>query len=95
MYRSPKLLKSVQEMECQLCGRFGQTVPAHANWQQYGKGMGLKAHDCFIAAVCTACHDRIDGRKDRLTDEEKHDLWHQAWIRTLQSWFVRGVVIVK
>lgn len=92
MFRSPKLIKSVRDMDCQLCGKYGHTVPAHANWQQYGKGYGLKAHDWAVAAVCNICHDRIDGRIDKLTDIEKHDLWHRAWLATLHAWFVRGVV---
>lgn len=92
MYRSQKLLQSVREMECQLCGKFGHTVPAHANWQQYGKGMGLKAHDWAIAAVCDGCHNLIDGRAGTLTDSEKHNLWNRAWLLTLHSWFVRGII---
>lgn len=92
MYRSPKLLKSVREFDCQLCGRIGPSIPAHANWQQYGKGMGLKAHDVYVAALCLDCHDQVDGRRGKLTDAEKHDLWLKAWIRTVYLWFDRGVV---
>ena len=92
MFRSSKLLKSVREIDCQLCGKYGHSVPAHANWQQYGKGYGLKAHDCFIAAVCTDCHAKIDGVTGKLTDLEKHELWQKAWIRTVLYWFLHGVV---
>ena len=92
MFRSKKLTRSVDIMECQSCGRFGGVVPAHANWQQYGKGAGLKAHDCFVAWVCMACHDIIDGRTGRLTDAEKHEMWQKAWIKTILLWFEGGVV---
>jgi hypothetical protein len=92
MFRSKKLLASVKDFDCQLCGKYGQTVPAHANWQEYGKGMGLKSHDCYVAAVCQHCHDLIDGRIGKLTDTEKHDLWLKAWIRTVYLWFTHSVV---
>ena len=92
MYRSNKLLKSVREFDCQLCGRIGPSIPAHANWQQYGKGYGLKAHDCFIAALCMQCHDEIDGRRGKLSEAEKHERWYRAWTRTVLLWFERGIV---
>lgn len=92
MFRSKKLLKSVKDFECQHCGKYGQTVPAHANWQEYGKGTGLKAHDCFVAALCTACHNYVDGRIGRATNEEKRAIWEQAWKRTVYLWFERGIV---
>lgn len=92
MFRSKKLLKSVKDFDCQVCGKYGQTVPAHANWQEYGKGFGLKAHDCYVAATCQHCHDMIDGRVGNLTNEEKRELWQKAWIRTVYLWFERGVV---
>lgn len=97
MFRSPKLLKLVRDMNCMACGKYtnGQTVPAHANWHQYGKGVGLKAHDCFVAAVCSACHDRIDGRTGWLTADEQYELWHAAWLKTLAFLFIEGWVKVK
>jgi ferredoxin len=84
-------------MDCMACGKYtnGQTVPAHANWHQYGKGGSLKAHDCFIAAVCTTCHDWIDGKAGKLSKEEQHEMWHAAWLKTVAYWFSEGVVKVK
>lgn len=95
MFRSRKLLESVRNIECQLCGKFGETVPAHANWHQYGKGMGMKAHDWAVAALCQSCHNQIDGRSGNLSLEMKHELWQKAWIRTMWMWFEEGVVVVK
>lgn len=95
MFRSEKLLKSVRHFACQHCGKHGHTVPAHANWQQYGKGTGLKAHDCFVAALCTACHDYVDGRIGKATDEERQEIWANAWRKTILLWFESGVLHVK
>ena len=92
MFRSKKLLQSVREMACQACGKYGASVPAHANWQQYGKGIGLKAHDIFVAALCPLCHDLVDGRHGALSNAERHDLWHAAWIKTLTWWVVHGTL---
>ena len=92
MYRSKKLLKSVREFDCQSCGRRGPSIPAHANWHEYGKGTGLKAHDCYVAALCQCCHDWVDGRVGKFTNEEKKELWQRAWIRTVLLWFEQGVV---
>ncbi len=38
------------------------TVLAHSNKHHHGKGIGLKAHDCFAAFMCSSCHNVYDGR---------------------------------
>lgn len=94
MYRNKKILKAVRDFDCQLCGKYGrgETVPAHANWSQYGKGMGVKAHDCYVAAVCNDCHNLIDGRRGCLSDTDKHEAWRRAWIKTILLLFQHGIV---
>lgn len=94
MYRSKKILKAVREFDCQRCGRQGggQTIAAHANWQQYGKGAGLKAHDCFVAALCHACHEVIDGRAGNLSGQDAQEQWEAAWVKTLLLLFLKGIV---
>lgn len=83
MYRNKKLTSAAKNFDCQSCGAYGPSVPAHANWHEYGKGAGLKAHDCFIAFVCMRCHDLIDGRIGKLTQEEQKEKWMAAHIRTI------------
>lgn len=63
--------------------------PAHANWQQYGKGMGLKAHDCFVAAACHSCHAELD-QGLRFTKAEKLEAWQRGFERTLLIYFKSG-----
>lgn len=41
-------------------GRDDTTVWAHSNEQRHGKGRGIKAHDCFGAFACSACHHWYD-----------------------------------
>jgi hypothetical protein len=59
VYRNPKLLKAVASLPCQECGKEG-TQAAHANWSWSGKGMGIKAHDMYVAALCPECHYALD-----------------------------------
>jgi hypothetical protein len=95
MFRSEKLTKAAQHADCQSCGKYKPSVPAHGNWHQYGKGAGLKAHDCYVAFVCPRCHDEIDGRVGDLTKEEQHEKWMAAWIKTILFLFQSGAVSVK
>src|SRR5450830_438699 len=41
------------------------TVLCHSNFLADGKGMGLKAPDIAAAFGCSACHDVLDGRRQR------------------------------
>jgi hypothetical protein len=60
--------------------------PAHANSSRYGKGMSLKAHDCFHAAACHSCHAELDqGRK--FDQETKLDYWQRGFERTMLLYF--------
>jgi len=82
MVRSKAWLKAVASLPCQLCGREGMTQAAHANWSVYGKGMGMKAHDCFTAALCQDCHREID-QGSTLSKQQRMVLWEDAFRRTL------------
>jgi len=64
-------------------------VAAHSNQQRDGKGMGIKAHDYRIAALCYTCHADIDQGKT-LGKQEKFDKWDEAHRRTIGWLFERG-----
>lgn len=60
-YRNPKLLALAKGMPCQHCGSEIGVVAAHSNFAVHGKGKNLKAHDCFVAFLCsTKCHPWLD-----------------------------------
>lgn len=59
-YRSEKLRRAVAELPCVHCGRHGQTQAAHANLSIFGKGMGHKASDAALMALCVSCHAELD-----------------------------------
>lgn len=94
-YRSRKLLDAARGQSCVLCGAVGTTVACHANSVALGKGTGIKAPDYFTAHFCQGCHDLYDGRKGKLTKEEKRDMWITGFIWTIKRLFDQGIVVVK
>lgn len=64
--RSKKHRMNVASLECVACGLEGSTQAAHRN---EGKGMGIKACDSQMMALCVRCHADIDqgGNLDRET----------------------------
>jgi hypothetical protein len=94
MFRSKAWLKAVASLSCQRCGLDGQTQAAHANWSHYGKGMGMKAHDCFTAALCQHCHFAID-QGSKMTGEERREAWEDAFRKTLVALCEAGRFSVK
>jgi len=55
--RSEKLRRLVASLTCVSCGLEGSTQAAHAN---YTKGIGIKASDARIMALCVECHRNLD-----------------------------------
>jgi hypothetical protein len=95
MYRNRKLLDLVRESPCQICGKQdGTVVAAHSNQQRDGKGMGLKAHDYRIAALCYHCHFDIDQGKT-LSKQERFDAWDAAHRKTIGWLFEMGHVTLQ
>lgn len=92
MFRSKGWLKAVASLSCQRCGADG-TQAAHANWGHYGKGMAMKAHDCFTAALCQHCHFAID-QGAKMTGEERRDAWEDAFRKTLVALCESGKIRV-
>lgn len=84
MYRNHKILElpRLGEIACQYCHRQdGTVVMAHSNQLTHGKGKGIKAHDCFVAALCHSCHAFVDqGQGMRLARET---VWQSAHERTV------------
>lgn len=79
MYRNKKILEVSKDIECCTgCGKYniGDVVAAHSNWSEHGKGLSIKAHDCFIAYLCQSCHDYVD--KSSASKEEKKEFWTKA-----------------
>lgn len=92
MYRSRRLLDLAHEVNrCQNCGSYQLEgcEPAHSNLGEHGKGKGLKAHDCFFAALCHKCHVWLDQGKGKDpsgifdgTREGKREMFFRAMCAT-------------
>lgn len=55
--KDPDHLRRVAEMPCCVCGLEGSTN-AHHLLKAPGKGLGLKAWDCYVVPLCFVCHDK-------------------------------------
>ena len=84
--RSKQFLRMVAELECQSCGAYPSQA-AHSNW--HGKGMGLKASDVYVAALCLKCHWEID-QGNKLSKQDRKDKWMAAWRSTVKTMQNRG-----
>lgn len=99
MFRSKRLLDSAKNQDCTLqlpniCNGNPETVvAAHSNQLRHGKGGALKAHDCFIAYACHACHAELD-QGNKFDYETKNAYWQQAHEKTLLQMFLRGIIKV-
>jgi len=99
-FRNKKLTQSAKGLECQLrisgvCNRNPETtVWCHSNQAIHGKGMGIKAHDCFGAFGCSACHREID-QGTRLSRDEKIEYMDYARDRTLLLLWQQKLIGVK
>lgn len=84
MYRNALVLREAQHNRCQYCGADdGTTVAAHSNQQRHGKGMGIKAHDCFVAYLCFRCHSWIDQGCDGAGGAHRASAWDLAHKRSI------------
>lgn len=100
-YRNRRLLDLCHGQRCQLqlpgCtgGRSSDapSVPAHANWLEFGRGCGHKAADTFVVPACPSCHYQLDAGT-KLTKQEKKDAWLQGWIRWQLVMWQQGMVKV-
>jgi len=96
-FRSRRLLDLAHRVtECQACGKATPEgcEPAHANWSEFGKAMGLKSHDVFHAAMCHTCHRELD-QGCKWSREERRDVWLRAYINTVLLYWQRGWVEVR
>ena len=97
IYRNKKLLDFAKFSPCCFaCGRFndGTVVAAHSHQSRDGKGKGIKAHDFRVAYLCHDCHMEID-QGSRLSKAERVEAWEEAHRKTVEWWFLSGILGVK
>jgi hypothetical protein len=91
---------SKQSYSCQLsvffghCIQNGTIVACHSNQSKHGKGMGIKAPDSLVVALCHTCHHELDNG-NKLSKEERRHLWDQAYIKTMQYLIEKELLIIN
>lgn len=97
LLKSKKLRDSAKGQSCQIripgsCkDDIETTVLAHLN----GGGMGIKKSDFQASFCCFACHQVVDGAKNKYS-RELVELWHRQGVeRTQNWWFENGYLQVK
>jgi hypothetical protein len=94
-YRNKKLLEAVREAPCMHCGaQDGTVVAAHSNQQRDGKGMGIKASDYRIAALCHICHFQLD-QGLLWNKEQRREVWEDAHRKTMGWLFDNDIISVR
>lgn len=88
-HRSEAWRRAVASLPCICCKREGMTQAAHPNHR--GKGMGLKAHDCWTVPLCADCHREFD-QGSKWSKQEKRDLMDGWIILTLADLAIAGAV---
>lgn len=94
IYRNKKLLDLAKFAPCCFgCCRVndGTIIAAHSNQLRDGKGKGIKAHDFRVAYLCNQCHMEID-QGSRLSKSERIEMWEEAHRKTIEWWFLSGVI---
>lgn len=84
--RSEKHRRNVASLDCVICGAFGPSQCAHAN---FGKGLALKACDSQTFAACPRCHRLHDS--SGITKETRRKLEVQYVDRTRAELISRGL----
>ena len=88
--RDARYRDACRAMPCQHCGSEVGVTWAHSNQAIHGKGLGIKASDQYVAALCQACHMHLDQGKD-LTQGERVALWDAAHRETVETATKMGI----
>lgn len=81
-FRSESWRRAVASLPCVVCMREGESQAAHVN--HIGKGMGLKAPDCWTFPACPSCHSEFDQGKT-YTKQERRELAERWVLHTLHE----------
>lgn len=89
IHESEQWRRAVASLACVQCGS-PDTQAAHRN---EGKGMALKTHDCWTAALCPTCHTEIDQGR-HMTRDQRRAAIDRAIVLTLAGLVLTGKVVL-
>lgn len=75
--RDNQRLAKIRQLPCCECGASPPSQAAHSNFQEHGKGKGIKASDEFTVALCWDCHRKFDAyfKLNREQSKAKFEKW--------------------
>lgn len=89
-FRCKKIREMAKGEACTHCGaNDGTIVAAHQNGLQAGRGMGMKAHDFYVAYLCSDCHDQYDSSRLHFAKEIREIHFLRAMQKTMAIWVPR------
>ena len=91
-FRSESWRRAVASLPCVVCFREGPSQAAHAN--HLGKGMGMKASDCFTVPMCPEHHAEFDQGRT-WSKQEKREMMERWILLTLEDLAREGLVGAK
>lgn len=90
-YRSEAWRRAVASLPCVVCMREGESQAAHVN--HIGKGMSMKAPDCWTWPACPACHAEFDQGKS-YTKAQRRELAERWTLLTIHALAQAGKIKV-
>src|SRR5260364_214072 len=81
--RSEKFRHLIATLPCMCCGKEGQNQAAPANFQSFGKWMGIKASDAALMALCVRCHAELDQGQTMMKEERRNAQYEWIAIRLI------------
>ncbi len=77
-------LQRIREFPCCQCHASPPSQAAHANWSEFGKGMGKKADDAYTIPLCHICHKKFDTYQGQ--DRQKAKAWFLRKLALVNQW---------
>lgn len=99
-FRSKKILAAAKDCPCcMMCNRPNNGTVVMAHYQGYrqhafGKGVAEKPTDAAVAALCSDCHDEVDGRLTSTcaNEVERSESFLAAIVKTFDWLLKEGVI---
>ena len=80
-------LNKIRQLPCVKCHAPPPSQACHANWGEYGKGMGIKADDEYTISLCRSCHSWLDEYKE--LNREQAKAWFMGKWKLVNRWLTQ------
>lgn len=77
-------LTRIRQLPCCQCQALPPSQACHANWGDFGKGMGIKADDEYTIPLCAKCHRELDTYVWQTREQAK--VWFIRKLEFVNQW---------